>query len=516
MHLSVARCIVRIACVVLSPVAAVAGQLTVTWDDNSTNETGFLVERSVNGQSFEKIGSVGANVVTFVDSSVSSDTSYSYRVAAVRDSNQSEYSNLATIKTAPETVAPAISLQPISSQTVSAGADVTIAVLVSGTPLPTLQWKKDGKTIAGATSASLSLKAVTEADGGNYSVAATNSAGSVASSNSLLVVQTVSVSPQPAASVSPSPTVTAVPPSSSSSSAVAVAPSSNVAVNASPSVPPETPPTNAPVVASVVRASRIVNLSIRSVPGAGDRALLIGFVVGGGAKTMLLRAVGPSLATYTRESVYPDPKLSVYSGSSILATNDDWLSTAALKTAFQRVGAFPLLDNSRDAALVTSLPPKTYTANIAGEGEGVALAEIYDADTASDPTGRLMNVSARSFAGTGEGVLIIGFVISGDTPLRVLVRGLGPALNNYGLTNVISDPQLNLYSGSTLVRNNDNWGGSTEIAEAFRKTGASLLQDPQSKDAALVATLAPGAYTAVVSGVGGTTGIALAEVYEIP
>ena len=230
---------------------------------------------------------------------------------------------------------------------------------------------------------------------------------------------------------------------------------------------------------------------------------------------MLVRAVGPGLSTYTDAETFQDPKITLYHGKDSLGGNDDWKGSELLKTNFARLGAFPLPEASKDAAILTSFAPRSYTANVTGSGTGLALAEIYDADESKDPVGRLVNLSARAHAGPGNDVLIVGFVISGDTPLRVLIRGVGPTLQTHGVTAALADPQLHIYRGNVLVQQNDNWSGTSELSAAFAKTGAFALPDASSKDAALIVTLEAGAYTAIVSGVSGAEGIALAEVYEL-
>ena len=230
---------------------------------------------------------------------------------------------------------------------------------------------------------------------------------------------------------------------------------------------------------------------------------------------MLVRAVGPGLATYTNAVTFKDPALTLYQGVTMVGAKDNWNGTDALKATAARLGAFPLPDTSKDASMLATFGPKAYTANITGAGTGLALAELYDADTGAEPAGRLINLSARAHAGSGDSVLIIGFVISGDTPLRVLIRAVWPTLANYGVKTQLADPQLKLYKGSTLVEQNDNWAGGGALIAAFAQTGAFALPNPASKDAAMIVTLAPGAYTAIVSGAGDTNGIALAEVYEL-
>ena len=154
-----------------------------------------------------------------------------------------------------------------------------------------------------------------------------------------------------------------------------------------------------------------------------------------------------------------------------------------------------------------------------GETTGVALAEIYDTNPGApfDSAGpRLVNASARAQVGTGSDLLIVGFVIGGETSKTILIRAVGPSLTALGVSNVLADPKLQLYSGSTRTRENDNWStDAVANAAAFSKVGAFPLA-LDSKDAALLVTLSPGAYTARVSDVNGSTGVALVELYEVP
>jgi len=188
-----------------------------------------------------------------------------------------------------------------------------------------------------------------------------------------------------------------------------------------------------------------------------------------------------------------------------------------LQDAFLQVGAFPLPGTSADAALLQSLPGGAYTAQVSGAngGSGIALAEIYDADTGT-PASRLINLSARAFVGTNANVLIAGFVIAGNSAETVLIRGVGPGLTNFGVTGVLAAPQLTVTdSTGTTVAQNARWGGTAALAATFSNVGAFALSSTSS-DAALVVTLQPGSYTAQLSGVGATTGIALVEIYEVP
>ncbi|MDO8538900.1 MAG: putative Ig domain-containing protein [Opitutaceae bacterium] len=265
-------------------------------------------------------------------------------------------------------------------------------------------------------------------------------------------------------------------------------------------------------------AGRLANLSVRSLAGTDSDTLVVGFVLSPTpGKRLLIRGIGPTLAAFGVPGVLADPVLSLFSGSTLHSTNDDWsqaANAAQIVTVSRDLSAFTLSNGSRDAVLLPALTGGLYTVQVAGKGDstGVALIEIYDADPAVG--GRLVNVSARARVGTGDDILIAGFIISGTEPMRVLVRGVGPTLAGFGVTGVLADPQLALYGGSTLIRQNDNWNNASDIAAAAAAAGAFALP-ANSKDAALVATLNPGAYTAHISGVNNTTGVALVEVYEL-
>ena len=286
-----------------------------------------------------------------------------------------------------------------------------------------------------------------------------------------------------------------------------------------------TGPTTSPITGS---AARFVNLSsrLRTVDGNAGRAFIAGFVVSGTApKPMLIRAVGPALTQFGVSGALANPRLRIYSGSQLVAENEDWADSATMRAASDRVGAFALPTGSRDAALMVTLAPGAYTAQVmANGGDGVALVEVYDADSTQAGT-QLVNLSTRGFVDTGDGVLVAGFVVTGDAQKRILVRGVGPALAAFGVTDALGDSQLKIYSGNTLIAQNDDWATpqsvganaaatGAEIAAAASATGAFNLP-AGSKDAAVLVTLGPGAYSVVVSGAGGATGAGLVEVYEV-
>lgn len=292
-----------------------------------------------------------------------------------------------------------------------------------------------------------------------------------------------------------------------------------------PPPPPPPPPTGGDPAPGA--ANQFINVSSRLRTSA-DRPLFAGFTIGGNApKQVLVRAVGPGLAQYGVTGVLPNPKLQVYAGTKLIAENEDWGGDAAVSAAASKVGAFGLPATSKDAALLLTLQPGVYSAQVvANGGDGVAIVEVYDADGAT--ASKVINLSTRGVADTGDGVLVAGFVIKGTDPKRVLIRGIGPALTVFGVTGVVADPTLKVVlPNGTVLAQNDNWGtqtavsggptpGSpTELSAAFTATGAFGLPSG-SKDGALLITLPPGLYNAIVSGVNNTTGGALVEVYEVP
>ncbi len=294
--------------------------------------------------------------------------------------------------------------------------------------------------------------------------------------------------------------------------------------------PPSAP--SDPVIVTATLPTRLVNMSVRIGAGTGDNTLIVGLVVGGagtsGANSLLIRAVGPTLASYGVGGTLPDPALELIpqGASTPLATNDNWGGDAQIDVVDNMVGAFQLSSAaSKDAALYLTAAKGVYTAKVVGVGgsaSGIALAEIYDASstayTAATP--RLINVSARARVGTGDGVLIAGFVVEGTASRTVLIRAVGPTLATYGVGGVLVDPQLELtqaINGATVgVATNDNWAGDAQITSVSTTVGAFALSGAASKDAAILVTLPPGIYSAKASGVGNTTGVALIEVYEVP
>jgi hypothetical protein len=209
----------------------------------------------------------------------------------------------------------------------------------------------------------------------------------------------------------------------------------------------------------------------------------------------------------------------LFSGANVTASNDDWNANdnaAQIAGMSARVGAFSLASQGADAALMANLEQGAYTVQLSGKetATGVALVEVYDA--ASSAGAKLVNLSVRAYVGSGIDVPNVGFVIAGPDSRRVMIRAVGPALAAFGVADAITDPQLELFRGNMRIDQNDNWGGNTALGSTFAQIGAFGIVDGTSKDAVLLTTLEPGAYTVVVSGVNGAKGVGLVEVYDVP
>jgi len=260
--------------------------------------------------------------------------------------------------------------------------------------------------------------------------------------------------------------------------------------------------------------------------------LIAGFVVSGtSSKTVLLRAVGPGLANFGVSSYMANPELQLISSSgALMSQNTGWGGGSSLSAVFAQVGAFALLPSSADAAMVATLAPGSYTVHVFDPTAtgGVVLAEIYDASpNPLTDSQRLINLSTRGMVSQGQGALIGGFVIGGATNKSVLIRGVGPGLAAFNVTDAIPDPVLRVYDANdNLVAQNTAWAiqsvagpyqtstSAAGIASAESSVGAFLLT--AQNDTALIADLPPGSYTFQITSAGNATGEALGEVYELP
>jgi hypothetical protein len=257
----------------------------------------------------------------------------------------------------------------------------------------------------------------------------------------------------------------------------------------------------------VIPSAILANISTRSNVKTGDQVMIGGFIVDGVvAKKLALRALGPSLSSAGIVGAMPDPVLQVLdSKGAVVAQNDNW------NVAGEQIASYGLAPNdSREAALVVSLLPGAYSAIVSGQGNsgGVALFELYDL---SANFGRAANISTRSQVGTGDQVMIGGFIIGGTTGSKVMVRAIGPSLTARGVADALKNPILDLYDrNGILIGSDDSWRSNQE-ADII----ASTLAPTDDRESAIIATLVPGAYSAIVSGANGTSGVALVEVYAL-
>lgn len=265
--------------------------------------------------------------------------------------------------------------------------------------------------------------------------------------------------------------------------------------------------------------SRIVNFSTRAF-SSPNSPLIMGFVVAGNNESLLVRGIGPALTSFGITNPLADPLLAVSGAGGTIATNDDWQvgnDGSLIAATAAGVGAFPLPNGSKDSALLVRVNSGAYTAGLARPdgSSGTALAEIYDTDMTA--AARLVNVSARMSVTSGDGALFAGLVIAGNTSKTVLIRAVGPTLSLFGVGGALADPMITVFSGNTPIASNDNWetGASTaaQIIAASAKVGAFALP-AGGKDAVLLLTLQPGAYSVKVTGVGDTAGVVLIEVYD--
>jgi len=367
------------------------------------------------------------------------------------------------------------------SQTVTAGSTTVFSVAATATAPLTYQWSYAGTAIPGATSPRLVVANASASNAGDYTcVVTTNDGGSATTWAATLTV------------------------------------------------------------ASSSDPGRISNLSvITSIVPSG--ILTVGFTTGGngtsGNQTLLMRAIGPSLAAFGLSPVVSDPTLTIIEqdNKAQVAYNDNWGSTTTNQTqvnaAIAATGAFALTSTaSLDAALVAVIPsaPHLYSAQVAanGGGSGSVLAEFYDDSGVYATTNpRLINVSTLSKVAAG-GTLSAGFVLSGNTAKTVLIRAVGPTLTALGVTGVMADPTLTLFQsqgGGTpaAIATNTGWAGDPQIAQVTTTIGAFAL-GASSTDSAILITLLPQSpggmfnYSAQAASASGGSGNVLVEVYEVP
>jgi len=252
---------------------------------------------------------------------------------------------------------------------------------------------------------------------------------------------------------------------------------------------------------------QFLNISTRVLVGSGDDVAIAGFVVTGNEpKRVIIRAIGPSLRSAGISNALPDPMLELHdSRGAVIASNDNWKDTQEVE--IRATGLAPADD--RESAIVRALSPGAYTAIMRGkaDGSGIGLIEGYDLDSSTDSI--FANISTRGFVGTGDNAMIGGLIVGGNGGgvNVVIARSLGPSLSNAGVQHALQDPMIELRDqNGVLIDSNDNWKDRQQ-ALIEREN----LAPADDRESALLDVLPAGAYTAIVRGKNGTTGVALVE-----
>ncbi len=528
----------------LAIVAENSTQISLSWNDESEAETGYIIQRRIGvGGEFLEIASLGSDITTYADSSILELEDYAYRVFAFNEGGSSSTSNevqASVLLAAPKNV----TAQAVSSSSVRIGWEDNSRV-ESGFRIERID--RDGNQIVVAF-----LPENTEEyfDGSvKPNETYTYRLVTVKNASQSLFGNLVNVS-VPNISAPAAPTglqVSLVNDSSVSVSwndnsdnedgfrvlrkegdngvwveLVEVSPNVNLyvdtnivsgvsysyrvaAFNEGGEESPAEKSFKSPV------PGRLINISTRGLVETGDNVMIGSFIIqGNGPKTVLIRGIGPSIASSINASILQDPEITLVSGSDLnrpIAYNDDWKDTDQQRII--DVGLPPTSD--LESAMVVQLQPGAYSAILSGVGytSGFGLIEVYEVDFKNNV--RMINISTRSFVEEGDRRMIGGFVIRGDSPVRVFIKASGLSLPP-SIENRLEDPALELYAGQERIDTNDNWQTSDRILEIL-DTG---IQPTNENEAAIVATLDPGSYTAILGGANNTSGYSLLEIYYYP
>jgi hypothetical protein len=259
------------------------------------------------------------------------------------------------------------------------------------------------------------------------------------------------------------------------------------------------------------KSTPISNISTRLNVGTGNDVLIGGFTISGNgpSKNIILRVLGPTLTQLGVAGALGNPVLDLHDATgALIRTNDNWATDPNAQSVINNSKAPP---NALESAMFVPLVPGSYTAVVrgAGGGTGVGLVEAYDVDGAAST--QLSNISTRGFVQTGTGVMIAGLIVGGSGGKTMIIRALGPTLAQLGVTNILADPVLDVHDANgARVMANDNWKNTQPFY-----IEASGYAPPNDLEAAVIVTLMPGNYTAIVSGVNNTTGNALVDVYSL-
>ena len=306
----------------------------------------------------------------------------------------------------------------------------------------------------------------------------------------------------------PTPTPTATPSASPSATPIPTP-------TPTPSATPTPPPTS----------GQLSNISTRLQVGTGGRVMIAGIIIQGSApKQVLIRAAGPSLTQFGVPNPLANPRLELHDTTNTIGTNDNWQTTqiggvitADQVAAIQASGLAPR--DPAESAIIATLAPGSYTAIVEGVngGTGVGIVEAFDLTLTGGSI--LGNIATRGFVQTGGDAMIGGFIVV-TQPTKVLIRAIGPSLSQFGVPDALANPQLELHDATSTIAQNNDWQ-TTQIGGIITSSQVVAIQNSglaptNPAESAIIATLQPGTYTAIVSGVNNTVGNALVEVYILP
>jgi sugar lactone lactonase YvrE len=259
-----------------------------------------------------------------------------------------------------------------------------------------------------------------------------------------------------------------------------------------------------------MKSAYLTNISTRALVQTGSQVLIAGFIISGtGPKTLVMRALGPTLSSFGVAGALQNPTLELHnSAGALISFNDNWGDSPNKQ---QIIDAHLAPPNAAEPAILATLDPGNYTTIVRGVNNTIGVAVVEGYDIQAGTSSQLGNISTRGLVQTGTKVMIAGIIVGGSGSQKMIVRALGPTLSNFGVANALADPTLELRDiNGNLIQSNDNWR-STQQAEIM----ATGLQPSNDAESAIVATLAPSNYTMIVRGVNNTTGVALVEVYRL-
>jgi hypothetical protein len=326
----------------------------------------------------------------------------------------------------------------------------------------------------------------------------------------------------PLAPSGPTPTPGSPTPTPTPTGSVTPTPSPTATPVATPTLTPT--PTATPALTPSPRPATLGNISTRLQVGTGANVMIAGFIVQGTApKRVIIRAGGPSLTQFGVPDALTNPRLELHDSTGTIGMNNDWQTTQIggvitvdQVAEIQNSGLAP--SDPLESAIIATLQPGSYTAIVQGvnAGTGVGIVEVYDLATSSESL--LANISTRGFVRAGDDAMIGGFIVV-TQPTRVIIRAIGPSLSQFGVPDALANPQLELHDTTNLIGQNNDWQttqiGGIITADQVAEIQASQLAPTNQAESAIIATLPPGTYTAIVRGVSSTTGNALVEVYAL-